>query len=690
MRYSFEWLKTYVSIRLTPAALAERLTMAGMEIASIRTEGSDSILEVEITPNRPDLLSHIGLAREIAALTGGKLKLSHSALRTPRSARSPLRISVQDRRGCPRYTGRFFDAVQVGVSPRWLREPLERLGLRSVNTVVDITNFVLLEWGQPLHVFDYDRISGGKLIVRAAKNGEKLITIDGEARTLKEGQLVIADCEKPVALAGVIGGKNSEISMNTRRVVLESAFFDPVRIRQSARSLGIATESSYRFERGVSWEGVLQASERAAALLYEVAHAKPVGPGIDLGKKPAQPKAISLNIARLHETLGASVGSKQSASFLTSLGCKVSGKGASLRVVPASFRRDLQQEVDLTEEIARFFGYDRIPLSLPPIQRSRLKENGTESLSRRLTIALKRLLVSQGLFEAVTYSLLSRTLQKHFSQEPAIAIQNPLSLEQELLRRSLLPRLVEVAARNFHHKAEGVSIFETGAVYETDPAGAPRERQSLGIVMAGKTPSDWKVKARPYDYFDVKGICALILETAGIRWTPREKTVSFLGKDKGPAAVVSEGGEEIGYYGELALSVRRALDIESPVYVAELDLSELFQIAAPFVRHRPLSKYPLVTRDLSLIIKDGISSRTLEEAIQRTGGPFLHRAFLFDEYADPSHKVVPKGSRSLAYRMEFLHPDRTLTQQEVDQAVQSVQKALTDLGAQIRIGPGPS
>ncbi len=687
MKYSFNWLKEYVAIRLPLDRLAERLTLTGLEVVSLEKRGDDTILEVEVTPNRPDLLSHIGVAREIAALTGSRLKLPRIAKQTLQKKRQqllPLPISILDKRGCPRYIGRLFESVQVRPSPAWLKERLERLGLRSVNNIVDLTNFVLLEWGQPLHAFDYVCLAGGKLLIRAAKQSERLTTIDGENRQLKEGQLVIADAERPVAVAGVIGGRNSEISEKTRRVLLESAFFDPVRIRQSSRQLGLVTESSYRFERSVSWEGVSEASDRAAALFQDIAQACPIGRVVDIGRKPPSPKAISLSVPHLHETLGVLIGSRKSASFLTSLGCKVSGKGDSIRVTPPPFRRDLKLEEDLIEEIARVFGYDSIPPSLPPIARRPLGQAPqAEEAFRQRMAQVKSLLTSQGLFEVITYSLLSRTLQKYFSKTPAIAIQNPLSLEQELMRTSLLPRLAEVAAHNFNHKAEGVAIFELGPVYEMEATGSYRERQGLGILFAGKTPSHWKVKSRPYDYFDVKGKCELVCETLGIRAGHQEKSLPFL-IGEGAAALFLDSREEVGAYGELGKSIRQVLGIEVPVFVAELDMTRLLQIATSFKHYRPAARYPSVTRDISLIIREGILSQTFEETIRRVAGELLHDVFLFDDYVDPSHKVVPRGSRSLAYRMEFLHPEKTLTQQEVDQAVQSIQKALTELGAQIR------
>lgn len=351
--------------------------------------------------------------------------------------------------------------------------------------------------------------------------------------------------------------------------------------------------------------------------------------------------------------------------------------------MPPSYRRDLREDVDLIEEIARLFGYDRIPPTLPSLERRSLGQLPPENSSRRLVSQIKSLLTSQGFSEVVTYSLLSQTLQKQFSRQGAITIQNPLSLEQERMRISLLPRLVEVAARNFNHKAEGVVIFELGPVYEMDGTGNPRERQSLGVLLAGKTPSDWKIKSRPYDFFDVKGKCGLICETLGIPAIQTSSSLPFLA-EAGATALHLESGEEVGYFGELTSFIRQAMDIPVPVYVAELDFSLLTEITRPSVRYEAVSKYPSVTRDISLIIREGITSQTLEETIQKAAGSLLHNVFLFDEYLDPDHKVVPKGSRSLAYRMEFLHPERTLTQQEVDGAVHSVQQSLKALGAQVR------
>jgi len=684
MKYSFAWIKDYVSIRTPLEKLSDRLTMAGLEVISIDRKGGDTVFEIEVTPNRPDLLSHIGTAREIAALTGEKLRMPRVG-RPPSPKGNPPTIKIDDKKGCLRYTGRLFEAVQVGPSPSWLKARLEGLGVRPVNNIVDITNFVLLEWGQPLHAFDYDQMAGGTLIVRAAKKGERILTLDGENRELQEGQLIIADSERPIGLAGVMGGKATEISGGTRRILLESAFFDPVRIRKSSRASGLATESSYRFERGVSWEGVLEASDRAAALFSEIAQAKPCGRLVDVGRRPFAPKGISLHVPRLREILGVSIPATRAASLLKALGCQTSQKGSALRVLPPSFRRDLQQEEDLIEEVARLFGYNKIPFSVPSQPRQPLaKTPPVEHPSRGFASKARTLLVSQGLFEVMTYSLLSRPLHSPFlSGKSPIVIRNPLSLEQEQMRSSLLPRMVEVAAHNLRHKAESVPIFELGAVYERDTKGAYRERQGLGILLTGQTPFDWQAKSRPYDYFDLKGICELVCRAFGLEAISREGSYPFLAPE-GAITLLLGNGAHAGYYGELSKSVRDALDLAAPVYVAELDMAVLVQASQSLRRYVVIPRHPIVTRDVSFIIPQTFSTEELQEVIQESGGDLLRRVFLFDEYVDQSHKAIPKGSRSLAYRMEFLHPERTLTQQEVDQAMQSILQALTGLGGQIR------
>lgn len=683
MKVSLEWLREFTPVRLPVAKLIDRMAMGGLEVVGVEKKGTDTVLEIEITPNRPDLLSHVGVAREIAALTGTTLKLPRPFLKTPRQKTGSPGIVIEDKKGCLRYIGRLLEGVRVGPSPSWLASRLERLGFRSINNVVDITNFILLEEGQPLHAFDHDKIAGGKLVIRTARRGEKLPALDEVTYFLEPGDLVIADRDKPVALAGIIGGKGTEVSLGTRRVLLESASFNPARVRRTAKRLGITTESSYRFERGVSLKGVARGSERAAELLIKETGAEQTGVS-DLGEKLSPKRTISLSLRELEVTLGIACPKAKTKKEFIALGCRVSAGTDILRVTPPPSRLDLKEPVDLVEEAGRLLGYDRIPATVPVSERTAVGE-GRSPLDpkRAVETHIKELLVSQGLFEVVTYSLLSRTLLGAFGADPsAIAIRNPVSLEQELMRPSLLPRLVEVAAFNHRRKVEGVPIFEVGTVYQKE-GSRYRERKKVAILLSGKTSGSWRTQSTLYDYFDLKGRCEALVKAfhPSPKFIYSSVSAPFF---SGPSQTlcVDSPGQKIGILGELSPSVLSFFDVKGKMAVAEIDLEDFIRATSVSKTYTPLPKHPSIRRDVALIVGEECTSEELTRAIREAGGEWVKDVSLFDTYSDP--RIVPKGSRGLAYRIEFLHPHRTLTDEEVNEKYQAVLDALTQLGAQIR------
>ena len=686
MKVSLEWLKEFVPIRLSAGVLSEKLVMGGLEVMATEIKGNDILFEIEITPNRPDLLSHIGIAREIAALTGVRMKaLSVTPKRAAsfKPGRPPLRISIQDKKGCLRYIGSLFDGVQLGEAPSWMKERLLLLGFRSVNTIVDITNYVLLEEGQPLHAFDYDRLSGGEVRIRSAKKGEVLLAIDGTTRTLEPEDLVIADAKRPIALAGIIGGKETEVGPGTRRVLLESGWFDPVRVRRTAKRLGITTESSYRFERRVWLEGVKRGSEKAGALFEKWANAHPAALPIDIGMKTLSKKQIVISLEQINETLGVSVSLSQSRSFFTQLGCRAVSRGTSLQVTPPSFRQDLLERIDLVEEVGRLFGYDRVPMTTPVLPRLSLGKQKSYAIKpRELEKEAASFLVSQGLFEAMTYSLLSRALLEEFFKagHSAIPIRNPLSLEQEFLRPSLLPRLVEAVAYNIHRKAEGVPLFELGPVY-TKQENHYSEKKHIAMVLSGKSGGNWKAKPALYDYFDLKGRCEGLVKRFAPSASLREEAVTFpfFNPDVSKALVMDE--KPVGFLGEIAPSILRHFDLRGKLYAAEIDFGELMKRSST-KHYIPLPKHPSVRRDIALMVDQKTLSETVAKTIREKGGDWVTDVTLFDTYADP--RLVPPGFRGIAYRISFQHPDRTLTDGEVNEKFSAILEALKNLGVRIR------
>ncbi|MBI4227152.1 MAG: phenylalanine--tRNA ligase subunit beta, partial [Candidatus Omnitrophica bacterium] len=529
MTLSWQWLKQYVTVRLTPQQAAERLTLAGLEITDRRVVSDDTRFACEVTPNRPDWLSHFGVARELAAITGSALKGVPAAREVP-SVRGPRpTITIKDRKACRRYVGLMIEGVTVGPSPAHLRQRLEAIGVRSLNNVVDVTNFVLHELGQPLHAFNADRLAKGRIVVRRAVAGESLTTIDGVARTLDPSILVIADAERPVAIAGIMGGQATEVTTATTRILLESAWFDPLVTRRASRALGLASDSSYRFERGIDFEQTVVAARRAAAMIIEVAGGHLVGGLVDRrGARPAATKPIMWNPAEA-AALGATIPATWQRQRFERLECRVSGSGARWRVTPPSFRADLNRPADLLEELARLWGYDRLPSTLPrpdPLLAAVGSPEGSAPWVRPLRVReceLRDLLIAAGLDETLTYSLISPAeLQRLPWTDPVLSLRNPLSQDRRVLRPTLVVGALETVARNLNRRAPGVAVFELGRTYHgTD--GSPEERRRLIVALAGLRPSSWDAKPGPWDVFHAKGILDTLSERLigkPLSWNP--------------------------------------------------------------------------------------------------------------------------------------------------------------------------
>ena len=586
MKVSLEWLKEYVAIRLRPEQLAERLTLAGLEVIGVERVGQDIVFDLEITPNRPDCLSVIGIAREIAAITGGRLRglqtrdtrheTKAAGVSRLASRVSRLAIRVEDRRGCPRYIGRLIGDIRVGPSPAWMVRRLAAAGLRAVNNVVDITNYVLLETGQPLHAFDVDRLAEGRIVVRRAKRGERIVTLDGQTRELAAETLVIADARRPVAVAGVMGGQGTEVTAATRRVLLESAAFDPVLVRRASRRLALRTESSYRFERGVDWHGVAAASQRATALIAQVAGGRPIGPPVDRATTaPARRPAVELSLERVRRYAGVTIPAAMAAALLTRVGARCVRRGAArLDVVPPSWRRDLVIEADLMEEIIRLWGYDRIPAAMPsaPLAPAVIRD---ETWFERCRV-LRAWLVAAGLDEAITYHLLSRQAHRLFAAEgeEPVTVVNPLSREQEVLRASLLPGLARAAAWNLNHGVESVRLFELGSAYPSVTTSSSR----LAVALAGAQQISWRTGRTKPDLFDLKGLVEWLSQRAGggaIRCEPARRA----GFADGAACEIRLGGRAIGVLGRCSDEVLAQLDVRQPIALLEVESQPL--MAAP-------------------------------------------------------------------------------------------------------------
>lgn len=682
MKVSYNWLKEYINFSAKPAELANRLTMAGLEVKGIDGRDGDSIYEIEVTSNRPDWLCLYGIAREIQALYGLKFKPVKVSL--PRYAGSERpSIKIEDKKGCLRYAGIVIDGVQVGMASKDLARKIESAGMRQVNSVVDITNFCMMESGQPLHAFDYDKLEGGQIIVRRARKGEDIITIDGVKRRLDEDILVIADARKPVAIAGIMGSRQTEVTFSTKKVLLESAYFDPVLIRQGARKLGLSSEASYRFERNVDLGGCLAAAIRATALICESAKAKSISKPSDVGVKSPKDKKINLEISKVNKILGTDIPAAKCASILKGLGLSVKSKGRdSLEVSVPSFRRDLKEGVDLVEEVARIYGYDRIPETLSRIQ---LWGKGNQkSHDKIVEDIIRETLTGVGLNEVITYALRCKDayIQKalDISDDRLLTVQNPLSSESEALRSMLLCGMLDVVSYNLNRKVNDIKIFEVGKSYFCKGDGTPCEKGVLAIALCGTREKDWRRK-EAVNVFDLKGFIEALFARLGLDdYSLEVRPIPLLSPSA--SAVVKIGGKEIGDLGKVDKALLDRYDIKSDVFVSELDLGSICANADLGRKFTELPRFPFAARDISLIVEDKVSNADIVNTIRGTCGKLAVSVMPFDLYRG---EQVPKGCKSILYSVEYRAPDRTLTDEEVNSFDRKVREVLVQrFNAKIR------
>jgi phenylalanyl-tRNA synthetase beta chain len=661
----------------------------------------DTLLELEITPNRPDLLSHWGMARELAAVAGipapdpSRLLPAdcERALREPGPASSPFPVRVEDAARCPRYTARVLRGVKVGPSPDWLRRRLEALGQRSISNVVDVTNYVLLEIGQPLHAFDLDLLRGPEIVVRVARAGEKIARLDGVTSPLTPETLVIADRERPVALAGIMGGSETAVSTGTANLLLESATFQPAAIRRASKALAVSTDSSYRFERGVDPELAAWASLRATALLLDLCGGRIEGPLVDARAAAAARAPVACRHARVALVAGKPIPAPETVGALRRLGCRVEdGDAAACRVQPPSWRPDLEREADLIEEVVRLHGIGNLPGRLAPAPLSSARDSAEFAFAGKVRDALTAL----GLDEAVTYTVMAsaRARDAHPDRAlDALVLANPLSAEMDTLRPGLLCGLLDSAARNFAGGAPGVALFEIGQVFAGEGAAAT-ERTALGILLAGARPpaAAWEEAGKPrmWDDHDLRGIVeemALALRLpVGLPLRADAKLPAHLelGAALGPG-----GSAPRGFLGRVPARLLAPLKVPSPAFYAEIDLAPLLQGSGAPPRYRAWPAFPAVRRDLALILPSATRHALVAAKILEIGrrhaapkGVALEELTLFDVFA--SEKLGP-GKKSLAYSMAYRSAEKTLKDLEVNEIhARLVSDLKAELGAELR------
>jgi phenylalanyl-tRNA synthetase beta chain len=672
MKLSLYALKYYVSLNSSAEEIAERLTMAGLEVKAIekRSDTNDTLFEAEITSNRADWLSHIGVARELSAIFKKPLRIPKVTFSKKIDSKLSVSISIQDKNLCPYYSAVVLEDVEFGASPEWMQRCLIGFGIRPINLVVDVTNFVLMECGQPLHAFDLKCLEGPEITVRAAREKEIFWAINDKKYELQKTDIVIADKNGPVALGGVMGGKESEVTATTRHILLESAYFQPVAIRRTSRRLALSSDSSYRFERKVDPAGVVWAQQRAIQLLCQFGKVGKVGRVLSVGKLPVIKRVISLSVSAITQTLGVEIKAVQVKSILTSLGCKVTGSGKSFRISVPSFRPDLQHDIDLIEELARIYGYDKIPETLPKMSMGYSLPDPLVQLEN----TLRSTMTSQGFFETVTFSLVSEKpyVSAGFDLKSAVRLINPRNQELGLMRPSMLCSLLESVKNNVFQKNMDLALFEIGRTYARQDNALPREEKKIAATLTGTRFSNWLDHKRDSSLFDLKGIVNLIQNDCGLK--PFEfKTTSHPFLEE--TIEIQSSGQIVGFLGSVHSKLLSLYDLHQKVYVMELSLENLIQKERAQKTYVPISRFPSSMRDIALFVSKEVKTAQLFQAIQEKGSVLLKQVELFDVYEG---KSVPKGARSLAFRLEFLDDERTLEAGEVNALHETIVRHLKD------------
>ena len=649
--------------------LIEEDCQIGQDIASA-LGCNDTTVEFEITPNRPDCLSVIGLAREAAATFHKPLNLHQPEVKgCGGDVHDYLSVEVQNKELCQRYVARVVKNVKIGPSPRWMRERLRASGVRPIDNIVDITNYVMLEYGQPMHAFDIEYVKGHKIVVRNARTGETIQTLDGVDRTLSEEMLVIADEEKASAVAGVMGGENSGIHEGTHTVVFESACFKGSSVRVTAKKLGMRTESSSRFEKGLDPQNCLPAVMRACELVEQLGAGEVVDGVIDVDNSGYQPTVLHLDPAWINTFLGTDISREKMEQILKNLQFGIEGEN----IVVPSFRGDVQHKADVAEEIARFYGYNNIPTTT-----AKGNPEGGYSDYQQFERTVNQNMLAQGMYEIMTYSFVSPKeydrirLPKDDPKRESVVILNPLGEDTSIMRTNAIPSMMLILAKNYNNRNGAVSLYEIGNEY-IPVAGEqlPDEVPNLILGMYGEDR----------DFFTLKGVMENLFDTLGIEdydVTACHDNPTF---HPGRCAVISKDGEEIGVIGEIHPLVCANYGINTRVYVGKLKMRKLYALQSADKKYHPLPKFPASTRDLALLCDDSLPVLTMEKAIKAAAGKILEKVELFDVYKGSQ---IADGKKSVAFNITMRASDRTLTDEEVGGAMNKILKALEELGAQIR------
>lgn len=668
MKTSLEWLASeFLSGPLTAEQAAEALTHGGLPVENIETHDADRVIDVEVTSNRGDCLSQLGVARELSALLNLPLKPEPASFSSEGAVAAPTSVRIEAPGLCPQYTARIIRGVKIGPSPQWMARRLEAVGIRPINNVVDVTNYVMWEMGQPLHAFDHDKLAEGRIIVREAKSGEKIISIDGHERALQPGMLVIADAHRPVAVAGVMGGLQSEVTDSTVNVLLESARFESLSVRRTARALAMQSESSYRFERQIDPTLPRRASLRATQLILETAGGEVDGPLVSAGDAAYQPRALTLRLTRLKQVLGVEFSAQEVVDALARLQLKPVLKDGQVDVTVPSWRLDLNIEVDLVEEVARVIGYERIPM------REEISIQVVPPSEEAMTIdTIRQALIGAGYFEAISVSFVSDALLCDFVPPEAKSLLRAdpvVRRDNAHLRPSILPGLLESVRRNETVGTPGAKLFEIGSAFWIGQSGAVDERRRIGLVGSPELR-------------EVRGTIETLLE----RLNP-DRPVHVIPEDrpgyaKGACGRIQWGDRAAGYLGRIDRAVAEKLSLRELPAAGELELSVLLELAQQVKLLKPLPRFPAVRRDLSLVVAENIRFEQIDSTLRSLSLPDLEDLEYVTTYRG---KPLEKGAKSVTVTLVFRSPTSTLTSEQVEESVQkAVEAARQGLGAALR------
>ena len=646
----------------------------------------DYVLELGLTPNRSDCLSMLGVAYEVAAIFGKEVKLPPINLVEDGGA-NPVQVEIEAQQECFQYHGRHFTGAKIASSPQWMKNRLMAAGMRPINNVVDVTNYVLLEYGQPLHAFDGGKVANRSIVVRLAAEGEEIVTLDEQKRVLDEQTLLIADREKGLAIAGVMGGANSEITEETEEIVLEAAWFTPQTVRRTSRKLGLRTEGCVRWEKGVDQLRVQEAGERAAALIQQLSGAK-VSKGLaSVVVQQEEPVVVNVSLEKINQHLGTNLSVSDVSPIFERLQFPYVQEGETWRVTVPTRRGDITLPEDLVEEVARLYGYDKIPTSLPIGQTTQ----GGLTPDQQLRRDIRHHLIGAGLNEAISYALVHPDRVEdvaglHEQKTKPVTLLMPMSEEHSALRTSMLPSLLETVAYNKKRQNHDVALFELGRVFLQEGevlSELPEERLYVAGALSGQWyPQNWMGMKQPVDFYQLKGIVESLLERLGIQGVTYKATAELAGMHPGRTAEVWAQEQRLGYLGQIHPGTEKAYDL-TETYVFQLDVAVLGKVAGELGHYNPLPKFPAVTRDLALVVNRDVTAETLESTIREAAGGLLESLTLFDVYT--GERISP-DKKSMAFSLVFRDPERTLHDEEIQQLTTAVVEALkAKTGAELRV-----